>query len=77
MKKIYGFCMACVVTAVLLAGLFLLGVLGIETTLLTKLFIVFVGVVIGFQSVPAIKMFSGMIREVVIGKDAVVEKSTR
>lgn len=77
MKKIYSFCLIIVLATILFSGLFLLGALGIEMTLLTKLFIVFVGTVIGFQSVPALLMFSGMAREAFAGRDAIVDKSTR
>ena len=77
MKKIYSFCLIIVLATMLFSGIFLLGVMGIKTTLLTKLFIVFVGTVIGFQSIPAILMFSAMVREAFAGRDAVVGKSTR
>jgi hypothetical protein len=57
--------------------MFLLEVMGFETTLLTKLFIIFAGAIIGFQCAPAILMFSGLIKETCNGRDTLVDKSTR
>ncbi len=77
MKRIYSFCLIVVLATLLLSCVFLLGLMGIEMTLMTKLFIIFVGTVIGFQSVPAVLSFSGMAREAFAGRDAIVDKSTR
>lgn len=53
-----------VVTALGVAGLFMLCDLGLGLTPLTKFFVIFVGLVIGLQAIPAVLMFIGMIKGV-------------
>jgi hypothetical protein len=77
MNRIRNLCLVLVLSPLLIGGMFLLEVMGFETTLLTKLFIVFAGAIIGFQCAPAILMFSGLIKETCNGRDALVDKSTR
>lgn len=77
MKKIYGFCLVSVLIAILVAGLFLLGIFGIELSLLTQLFILFFGVVIGFQCAPAALKFTDMLRGLCTDEETVVEQITR
>ncbi len=77
MKRMYTLCLGIVLAPLLMIGIFLLEVIGFETTLLTKLFVVFFGTIIGFQSAPAVLMFSGLIKETCDGRDALVDKSTR
>ena len=77
MKRIHTVCLILVLAPLLIIGMFLLEVMGLETTLLTKLFIVFVGSIIGFQSAPALLMFSGLIKEAGETRAALVDKSTR
>lgn len=77
MNRIHRLCFVLVLAPLLISGFFLLDSMGFETSLLTKLFIVFVGVTIGLQSVPAMLTFSGLIKETCDGRDAIVDKSTR
>jgi hypothetical protein len=51
--------------------------MGLETSLLTKLFVVFFGTIIGFQSAPALLMFTGLIKEPCGESNVLVDKSTR
>jgi len=77
MKRIHNLCLVLVLAPLLITGMFLLEVIGFKTTLLTKLFIVFAGSIVGFQCAPAVLMFSGLIKETCNGRDALVDKSTR
>lgn len=77
MKRIHNVCLILVLAPLLITGIFLLEIMGLETTLLTKLFIVFVGTIVGFQCAPAALMFTGLIKETCDGRDALVDKSTR
>ena len=77
MKRIHRLGLILLLAPLLNVGIFLLEFMGVETTLLTKLFIVFVGSIIGFQCAPAILMFAGLIKETCDPRDALVDKSTR
>lgn len=77
MNRIYNLCLVFVLAPPLIGGIILLEVMGFETTLLTKLFIVFAGTIIGFQCVPAVLMFSGLIKESCDTRDALGDKTTR
>lgn len=63
--------------AMLSTGLFLLGFFAPDLTPLTRFFVIFFGAVVGFQCIPAVLLFSGLVRGVVFGKDAVVDHTTR
>lgn len=77
MKRIHRLCVILVLAPLLISGFFLLDSMGLQTSLLTKLFIVFVGMTIGLQSVPALLTFSGLIKETCDGRSAIADKSTR
>ncbi len=77
MNRIHNLCLVLVLAPLLIGGIILLEVMGFETTLLTKLFIVFAGTIVGFQCAPAILMFSGLIKETCNGSNALGDKSTR
>lgn len=77
MNRIYHLCLALVLAPLLIGGIILLEVMGFETSLLTKLFIVFTGTIVGFQCAPAVLMFSGLIKETCDGNSALGDKSTR
>lgn len=77
MKRIHNICLTLVLAPLLIVGIILLEVMGLETTLLTKLFILFVGTIVGFQCAPALLMFTGLIKETCDERDALVDKSTR
>jgi len=77
MNRIYNLCLPLVLAPLLITGMFLLEMMGFETTLLTKLFIVFTGTIAGFQCVPAVLMFSGLIKETCDPGNALGDKSTR
>ncbi len=77
MKRMHNVCLILVLAPLLITGIFLFEVMGLETTLLTKLFIVFLGTIVGFQCAPAALMFTGLIKETWNGRDTLVDKSTR
>ncbi|MBD1401731.1 hypothetical protein [Pelovirga terrestris] len=77
MNRIHNLCLALVLAPLLIGGIILLEVMGFETSLLTKLFIVFAGTIVGFQCAPAVLLFSGLIKETCEGRNALGDKSTR
>ncbi|MFO7813005.1 MAG: hypothetical protein R6V21_08560 [Pelovirga sp.] len=77
MNRTHNLCLALVLAPLLIGGIILLEMMGFETSLLTKLFIVFTGTIVGFQCAPAVLMFSGLIKETCDGRNALGDKSTR
>jgi hypothetical protein len=77
MKRIHSLCLILVLAPLLITGIFLLEIMGLKTTLLTKLFIVFAGTIVGFQCAPAALMLTGLIKETCDGSGSLVDKSTR
>jgi len=63
--------------ALLGAGTFLFCDLGWGISPLVKFFIVFFGVIVGLQSVPAILLFTGMIKGFFAGRAATVKQVVR
>lgn len=64
-------------TALLVAGIFLFCDLGWGVSPLVKFFIVFIGIIVGKQSVPAILLFTGMIKGVFASGTATVKQLVR
>lgn len=77
MKRIHNVCLILVLAPLLLSGIILLEVMGFETTLLTKFFIVFAGTIVGFQCAPALLMLSGLFKETCDERVTLADKSTR
>ncbi len=62
MNKKNCFQLIAVATALFVAGIFLFCDFGLNLTPLTKFFIVFFGVIIGLQCIPAVLLCFGMIK---------------
>lgn len=77
MKKKRVFQGIAATTALLLAGIFLFCDLGWGMSPLVKSFIVFIGVIVGMQSVPAVLLFTGMVKGVFAGSTATVKQVLR
>ncbi len=66
-KSIYKLVAVC--TALLMAGTFMFCDLGLGITPLTKFFVVFFGVIIGLQCIPAVLLFVGMVKGVFLSTE--------
>lgn len=77
MKKKNLFRIIALVTALVVAGLFMLCDMGLGLTPLTKFFVMFVGLVIGLQAIPAVLMFIGMVKGVSRPAAFVVKQTSR
>jgi len=62
MHKQIVYKLVAVAIGLILAGAFMLCDLGVNLTPMTKLFVIFFGGVIGFQSAPAAVLFISMVR---------------
>lgn len=63
--------------ALVVAGYFLFADMGLGITPLTKFFVIFFGVIIGLQCIPAALMFIGLLRGVFSSPDSTVKQVTR
>lgn len=62
---------------VLSVAFVLMSWIGIELTLMTKMFILFVGLVGAFQCLPALLMFYGLLKWKDSAEDVAVDQTTR
>ena len=63
--------------SLIIVGTFLFCDLGLGLTPLTKFFVVFFGVVLGFQCIPAILLFTGMIKGIFARSDVAANQVSR
>jgi hypothetical protein len=66
-----------VLTALFVAGIFLFCDFGLHLTPLTKFFVVFFGVILGLQCIPAVLLCFGMVKGLFSSSEAEVKQALR